>query len=79
MRTTAHRNSGSFDEGHGEILVAVLCVAFTFLLAFGDPLALDASVVGTELPNAGKRAMLPVSSMMVVARVSPMHGAASTG
>ena len=52
LGTTAHRNGGSFDEGPGKILVAVLCVAFTFLLAVRDALAFDAAAVGTELPDA---------------------------
>lgn len=49
-----HPYCGGFDERPGEILVAVLDVAFTLFLAVRDPLVVNASAIGTEVADVGK-------------------------
>ena len=50
----AQREVGRFDEGPGQVLVAVLGVAFAFLLAVADALAIDAARVGGEVADVGE-------------------------
>lgn len=57
LRAAAQRGRRGLDEGPGKIPVAVLRVAFAFLLAVGDPLALDTPAIGTDDPRRILRAL----------------------
>src|SRR5258708_7149205 len=54
LRAIAQREVGRLHEGPGQVLVAVLGVAFTLLLAIALAPAIHTATVGAEVTHAGK-------------------------